>query len=71
MADILVNIFIMLATVVVLVGGGYLFLIVLGWWLKLKSGHREQEGLTELLTEAHRRQRAQDKPAEVPSDSED
>lgn len=71
MADILENIFIMLTTVVVLLGGGYLVLIVLGWWLKLKSGHREQEGLTELLTEVHRQKRVQGKPADTPSDVDD
>lgn len=71
MTDILENICIMLATVAVLVGGVYLMLIVLGWWLKLKSGHREQEGLTELLTEVHRQQRAQGKPADTPADSDE
>jgi hypothetical protein len=50
MAGILENILIMIMTVMVLLGGGYLILIVLGWGMKLKSGHREQEGLTDLLS---------------------
>ncbi len=52
MGDILENILIMVLTIVVLVGGGYLALLVLGWGLKIKTGGREQEGLTNLWVEA-------------------
>ena len=45
---ILENILIMILTIVVLVGGVYLALTLLGWGLKIKSGSREQEGLTDL-----------------------
>lgn len=48
MAAVLENILIMILTIVVLLGGGYLVLTVLGWGLKIKSGRREQEGLTRL-----------------------
>jgi hypothetical protein len=49
----------MILTVLVLLGGGYLVLVVLGWAMKLKSGHREQEGLTELLSTLKHRQNVQ------------
>lgn len=42
------NILIMILTIVVLLAGAYLVLAVLGWGLKIKSGSREQEGLTDL-----------------------
>lgn len=48
MAAFLENILIMILTIVVLLGGGYLVLVILGWGLKIKSGSREQEGLTQL-----------------------
>lgn len=48
MPAIVENILIMIATVVVLVVGGYLLLAILGWGLKIKSGGREQSGLTDL-----------------------
>ena len=48
MAAVFINILIMILTIIVLVGGGYLVLVVLGWGLKIKSGSREQEGLTRL-----------------------
>ena len=48
MAAVFENILIMILTIIVLVGGGYLVLVVLGWGLKIKSGSREQEGLTQL-----------------------
>ncbi|MGD9010238.1 MAG: hypothetical protein PVG41_20105 [Desulfobacteraceae bacterium] len=50
MAGIFENILIMVLTVMVLLGGGYLILVALGWGMKLKSGHREQEGLTDLFS---------------------
>jgi hypothetical protein len=42
------NILIMITTIAVLLGGGYLLLVIIGWGLKIKSGGREQEGLTDL-----------------------
>jgi Na+/H+ antiporter NhaC len=48
MAAFLENILIMILTIVVLLGVGYLVLVILGWGLKIKSGSREQEGLTQL-----------------------
>jgi hypothetical protein len=42
------NMLIMVLTIVVLIGGGYLFLVILDWGLKIKSGSREQDGLTGL-----------------------
>jgi hypothetical protein len=42
----------MILTIVVLLVGGYLVLAVLGWGLKVKSGSREQEGLTRLWAES-------------------
>ena len=38
----------MVLTIVVLVAGGYLLLVMLGWWLRIKSGGREEQGLTDL-----------------------
>lgn len=46
--DILKNLFIMGATIVVVLGGFYLVLKCLDWGLRRKSGGREQEGLTAL-----------------------
>jgi len=48
MPEMLENILIMILTIVVLVVGGYLVLVFLGWWLKIKSGGREAQGLTDL-----------------------
>jgi hypothetical protein len=48
MDAVLENILIMILTIAVLVGGGYLVLVILGWWLRIKSGTREQDGLAEL-----------------------
>lgn len=48
MPEILENILIMVLTIVVLVVGGYLLLVILGWLLKLKHGGREEQGLTDL-----------------------
>jgi len=42
------NIMIMILTIVILVGGAYLLLLMLDWGLKMKSGNREQEGLTSM-----------------------
>lgn len=48
MAAFIENIVIMILTIVVLLGCGYLLLVIVGWGLEIKSGRREQEGLTEL-----------------------
>jgi hypothetical protein len=48
MADLFENLLIMILTIVVLLGGGYLALVVLAWGLKIKSGSSEQEGLAKL-----------------------
>ena len=48
MGAVFENILIMIFTIVVLLGVGYLILAILGWGLKIKSGSREQEGLTRL-----------------------
>jgi hypothetical protein len=48
MGDFFEILLIMISTIVALIGGGYLVLAVLGWGLKIKSGSREQEGLTRL-----------------------
>jgi hypothetical protein len=69
MAGILENILIMILTVVVLLGGGYLILIVLGWGMKLKSGHREQEGLTDLLSTLKYQQSDQNTSTDQQSDN--
>jgi hypothetical protein len=42
------NLLIMILTIVALLGCGYLVLAILAWGLKIKSGSREQEGLTKL-----------------------
>jgi hypothetical protein len=48
MPAILENVLIMILTIVVVVAGGYLMLVLLGWWLKIKTGGREEQGLTDL-----------------------
>lgn len=53
MPEILENILIMILTIVVLVAAGYGVLVILGWWLKLKSGGREEQGLTDLWIANH------------------
>ncbi len=46
--SILENMMVMVLTLVVLAGGFYLLLLVLNVWLKIKTGTREKEGLTNL-----------------------
>ncbi len=70
MTDILENVLIMILSVVFLVGGGFLALVVIGWFLKLKSGRREQDGLTSLYTEIHRQQKAEDQSADQKSNKQ-
>ena len=52
--SILENLLIVVLTILFLLGGGYLLLLVLGWGLKLKSGGREQAGLTDLWIETQK-----------------
>lgn len=42
----------MILTIVVLLGGFYSLLLVLNAWLSIKSGSREQEGLSTLYASA-------------------
>jgi hypothetical protein len=71
MTDLFGNILIMILSVVVLIGGGYLMLVILGWGLKLRSGHREQEGLTDLWTAIKHQEIDQDNSADQKSDNHD
>ena len=50
--SVLENILIMILTIVFLLGGGYLFLVLLGWGLKFKSKNSEHDGLTDLWVES-------------------
>jgi hypothetical protein len=68
-AGIFENILIMILTVVVLLGGGYLLLVVLGWAMKLKSGQREQEGLTDLFSTLKQQQTGQNTSTDQQSDN--
>ena len=48
MPVVIENILVMILTIVVLLAGGYLLLVILHWGLRVKSGRKEQEGLTDL-----------------------
>lgn len=50
--NILENIGIMVLTIVLLLGGGWLLLLILHWGLKIKTGSREQDGLMDLWESA-------------------
>lgn len=65
MHEILENILIMILTIVILVVGAYLVLLLLGWGLKLKSGNREQQGLTDLWI-ANQNEALRNKPENEP-----
>ena len=67
MPEMLENILIMILTIVVLVVGGYLVLAFLGWWLRIKSGGREAQGLTDLWMA---NQRMANQPDAVKSETE-
>lgn len=69
MAGIFENILIMILTVMILLGGGYLVLVILGWGMKLKSGHREQEGLTDLLSTLKHQQNVHNRSTDQQSDN--
>ena len=55
--EILQTIAIVVLCILVLVVGLYLVLVCFDWWLKHKSGSREQEGLSNLLAEAYKGQK--------------
>jgi hypothetical protein len=55
---ILKNMGIALLSIVCLIAGLYLLLLVFDWWLKLKTGRREQEGLSNLLVTAFKEQQS-------------
>ena len=65
MHEIFENILIMILTIVVLVAGAYVVLLLLGWGLKLKSGSREQQGLTDLWI-ANQTEALRNKPENEP-----
>jgi len=67
MHALLENILIMVLTIVVLLGGAYLVLVLLGWGLKLRSGGREQQGLTDLWL-ANQAAKSPDKTQDIPKD---
>ncbi len=71
MAAIFENILIMILAVVVLLGGAYLVLVVLGWLMKLKSGRREQDGLADLLSTINSQQNVQNTSIDQQSDNND
>jgi hypothetical protein len=71
MAGILENIFIMISTVIVLLGAGYLVLVIVGWGMKLKGGHREQEGLANMLSTLESQQDVQNASTGQQSDNND
>ena len=43
----------MILTIVVLVAGGYLMLLLLGWLIRIKHGGREEQRLTDLWIANH------------------
>lgn len=55
----------MILTIVILAAGVYLVLLLLGWGLKLKSGSREQQGLTDLWI-ANQAEALRNKPENEP-----
>ena len=57
MPVILENILIMILTIAILLGGGYLVLLLLHWGLRIKSGGREEQGLTDLWIAQQREKR--------------
>ena len=66
-AAILENVLIMVLTIVVLAGGCYLMLLALNLWLKIKSGSREQEGLSNMLVSAMKEAKERDTAENDPS----
>jgi hypothetical protein len=63
------NALIMILTIVVLLGGGYLLLLLLHWGLKIKSGGREEQGLTDLwIAEQRKPQQPETSEHEVGDD---
>lgn len=67
-ADIFENLLIMVLTIVVLLGGFYLLLLMLNAWLKIKTGSREQEGLSNMWASAMKDAQKGDDAADDPGD---
>jgi len=61
LGNILENFLVMVLTIVVFVGGIYLFLLILHAGMRLKSGSRETEGLTNLWQDSLNQLRSQKK----------
>ncbi len=66
MTSIIENVLVMVLTIVTLVGGFYLLLLVLNAWLKIKSGSREHEGLSNLWASAMKETKKSSDDAEGP-----
>ena len=60
------NLAVMALTIAVLAAGCYLLLVFMNWWLRLKTGSREQEGLARLWQSAQPAPRSDD-----PEETED
>ncbi len=54
--SIIENLLVMVLTIAVLLGSLYMLLLVLQWWLKLKTRGREEEGLSNLWQSTHLKQ---------------
>jgi hypothetical protein len=67
-ADILENILIMVLTIVALLGGFYLLLLLLSVWLKIKTGSREKEGLSNLWVATMKETKKSDHSVEDPAE---
>jgi hypothetical protein len=71
MHSIFENIMIMILTILILVGGAYLVLLMLEWGLKIKSGNREQEGLTSMWASTYKQSTSgQNLPKDTPTISD-
>ena len=68
MPELFENILIMILTIVVLVAGGYLILVLLGWLVKIKHGGREEQGLTDLWIANHPETQKDKSDASAPDD---
>jgi hypothetical protein len=52
LSSLIENLMIMVLTVVALVGSLYVLLLILNFWMKFKSGGREDEGLTAIWNQS-------------------
>lgn len=69
MFEFVENIFIMIMTIVVMIGVCYLALVLLNWGLKLRGGSREEDGLVQLWAQVKKEQQAT--KSDMPEDSAD